>query len=288
MMKLQNVKASVNYEPDPLLAPLLEKLALALPLTTFTASSVPYDIALHGGAKPSGANSFFRHVSVACNGQSLGRLEVERVYRKNSGYTPVFQINSPRIKNERGPRNESTTSKEQVALALGKKVFAPYSGAEFLAAQGKPALAGLQTTLEKLRAPIIRLQHLNHIDLQRYLNMTLNYVSDPMPTDLFERTVGVIRTDWYQQSMREYELATEVKDAMGLWLLSFVVAYGDGVLISAVTTGGISDQVAFHQLDKLPEKMQNSIAVLNIVKDNEVVRDVGYKFNNKCMFVYNA
>ena len=37
--------------------------------------------------------------------------------------------------------------------------------------------------------------------------------------------------------------------------------------------------------DTLPERMQNNISVLHLMQDNEIVRDVGYRYNSTHFYI---
>ena len=38
--------------------------------------------------------------------------------------------------------------------------------------------------------------------------------------------------------------------------------------------------------EQLPESMQNNLSVMHLMQDNEIVRDVGYRYNDTHFYIY--
>jgi hypothetical protein len=177
------------------------------------------------------------------------------------------------------------TSKLAVAVATGKKVFAPFTWAEVISQAADPGLRMFKGDTDRLRSPITRMQYIDGVEVQRYLNMILNHPGEPIPKILHERVTDKIRTETFQQSMREYELAMEMRDMVSLGGITAVVAYEDGVLTCPVVGSELSTEITFTLTSKLSEKIQNNIAVLQLMKDGELARYVGFKSSSTCMFI---
>lgn len=287
-MQLANVIIKDGYVMDPMLAELVTPLALAMPSYTFTTRTmddtqfVHYSYAVTLKARsvqaPEGKR-FMRKLFVFCEDENMGELLVDSRYsRSRSGSDWVWEIRCWRIENERGSRNTTKTTKLDVAKRVVKKYFLP-KGLDEVLANSETVLYDFDRALGRLAHDISRSNLLKNLsDLQEYVYHQL--MGQEIPIQLKQRVETKMTSDKYHKAMGEFNLAASMdvrKDRL------LVIRHKGGYLYKEPVVRGsaLTEMVTmFQSFEELPSLWQDRLAVLQLMEDEEVVRDVGYRHND--------
>jgi hypothetical protein len=90
-----------------------------------------------------------------------------------------------------------------------------------------------------------------------------------------------LQSDSYKQSMGEYFLAYNMAHNHDR-LMQIVVSMGDNYYLYKDD----DYQLMCRGFDMLPERMKDHISVMQLMQDNEVVKDVGYRYNDTHFYIY--
>jgi len=286
MTKLANIQIPDNRILDPFLEKLVHKLALDNPQWVFSwkkpnESVNPWPIQPKKDAEgnvikaPEGFQ-YLRAVIVTEQGERLGRLFTNLRYSR-SGSAPVYVVESWRIDRQRGDRNATYTEKFDIAVRKAKKNFVRMNHDEMMG-KGETAIRdGLWTTLRELREPIYRTSLVKDIvGLQKYVFCVVRGL--PVPDDIRHAIEDVFQSEKYKTHMSNYELANEMELKTGT---VYVVDEGGRYLCKRKD----EDEIKAMAFDDLPVPWQERIAVLQLMQDHEVVRDVGYRHNSTHFYI---
>jgi hypothetical protein len=286
-MQLANVIIKDGYVIDPMLAELITPLALAMPSYTFTTRtmddtqfthySFPVTLKNRSVQAPEGKR-FMRRLFVFCEDENLGELSVDSRYSRGSRNDLVWEIKSWRICNERGDRSTTKTTKVDVAKRAVKKYFLP-KGLDEMLKNNADVMYDYDRALGRLASDISRnTLFKNHSDVQQYVYYQL--MGQEIPIQLKQRVEAKMASDKYHKAMGEFDLAASMdvrKDRL------IVIRHKGGYLYRApVRENGDEDKssVMFQTFEELPSLWQDRLAVLQLMEDEEVVRDVGYRRND--------
>lgn len=286
-MQLANVIIKDGYVMDPMLAELITPLALAMPSYTFTTRTMDDTQFVHYSAShtlkarsvqaPEG-KKFMRKLFVFCEDENMGELFVDTRYNRSSGTDLVWEIKCWRIANERGSRNTTKTTKVDVAKRAVKKYFLP-KGLDEVLENSKDVLYNCDRALVRLASDISRnALFKNHSDLQEYVYHQL--WGREIPIQLKQRVESKMTTDKYHKAMSEFDLAASMdvrKDKL------LVIRHKGGYLYKEPVSHAehLTEMVTrFQTFEELPSLWQDRLAVLQLMEDEEVVRDVGYRHND--------
>jgi hypothetical protein len=111
------------------------------------------------------------------------------------------------------------------------------------------------------------------LELQKYLFYHLTGVE--VPVHLKHSVESSFTSTKYKTAMAEYELA----EYMSAKPTTYIHVHGGGYLMWQDNEHGEREAV-FRTLEELPEQTQNHISVLQLMQDNELVYDVGYRLNS--------
>jgi hypothetical protein len=286
-MQLANVIIKDGYVMDPMLAELITPLALAMPSYTFTTRTMddtqflhyshPVTLKARSVHAPEGKR-FMRKLFVFCEDENMGELLVDTRYSRSSGTDLVWEIKCWRIANERGSRNTTKTTKLDVAKRAVKKYFLP-KGLDEVLENSKDVLYNCDRALGRLANDISRnTLFKNHSDLQEYVYHQLT--GQEIPIQLKQRVETKMTSDKYHKAMSEFNLAASMdvrKDKL------LVIRHKGGYLYKEPVVRGsaLTEMVTmFQSFEELPSLWQDRLAVLQLMEDEEVVRDVGYRHND--------
>jgi hypothetical protein len=278
-----NVRLPVEFVLDPKLKELVDKLALRHPTFTFGTKGMNSDACKSwSNTVPRGQRTppredgirYLRKINVHCGSELLGSVSLETRYSRSNGQEIVYQIGSWRIKNERGSRNTAVTAKLDVAVRTAKNVFVPQDTKELMAKAESEINSALYQALADLRRPILHGTLVKStLELQKYLFYHLTGVE--VPVHLKHSVESSFTSTKYKTAMAEYELA----EYMSAKPCMFIHVHGGGYLMWHDNEHGEREAV-FRTLEELPEQAQNHISVLQLMQDNELVYDVGYRLNS--------
>ena len=289
MTQLANIQIPDKRMLDPFLAKLVNKLALDNPQWIFSwrkasDSASPWPLVTQKDAEgnviraPDGFE-YLRGINVVEQGERLGILRVVLRYGGRST-TPVYQIESWRIEAQRGHRNATTTEKFDIAVRKVKKNFVRMNHDEMMGKAEEAIRNGVYGTLRELREPIYRTSLIKDtVALQKYVFCEVRGL--PIPDDIRIPIEAVFESDKYEEHMARFELANEIEVHQSADNMVYVVNQGGLYLCK---TQAISDIMTL-DFDSLPVAWQERIAVLQLMEDHEVVRDVGYRYNATHFFI---
>jgi hypothetical protein len=286
-MQLANVIIKDGYVVDPMLVELITPLALAMPSYTFTTRtmddtqflqySFPVTLKNRSVQAPEG-NRFMRRLFVFCEDENLGELSIDARYTRGSRNDLVWEIKSWRICNERGDRSTTKTTKVDVAKRAVKKYFLP-KGLDEVLKNNEEVMYDYDRALGRLANDISRnTLFKNHSDLQEYVYHQL--WGREIPIQLKQRVEAKMTTDKYHKAMSEFDLAASMdvrKDRL------IVIRHKGGYLYKEPVVRGsaLTEMVTmFQTFEELPSLWQDRLAVLQLMEDEEIVRDVGYRRND--------
>jgi len=284
MTQLVNIQIPDKRMLDPFLETLVRKLALDRPQWIFSwkkpsDNSSPWPLVNQKDAEgnviraPDGFE-YLRAINVVEQGERLGRIFVNLRY---GGRTtkPVYQIESWRIESSRGHHNATTTEKFDIAVRKAKKNFVRMNHDETMGKAENSIRTGMFGTLRELREPIYRTSLVKDtVGLQKYVFCMVRGL--PIPDEIRTTVETVFVSEKYEEHMSRYELGNEIEDHQQTNNMVYVVNQGGLYLCKA--QGDITDIMTL-DFDSLPVAWQERIAVLQLMEDHEVVRDVGYRYN---------
>ena len=97
-----------------------------------------------------------------------------------------------------------------------------------------------------------------------------------MPDAINKQIIETFDSEQFEKAMGEYELATDFEMLRGDNKTT-IIAEKDGQYIFRDE----HDVIMALEYASLPQTWQERIAVLQLMEDNELVRDVGYRYNDK-------
>ena len=277
-MTFANIQIPSKLVLEPMLEELVNKLALDMPAFTFTTKGLATNELNYATSKVSirdrtvNAPEGFEYLNklrVYKGPELLGELFLDRRYGRRGGNETVYSIKSWRIDNQRGSANTSTTTKITGAARLAKKHFVPQNTAETMDKASSALAQGFYQSVRDLLRPIHHNQMGPHpIFMQKFLYQIMNGETDPAGAAEMRQH---FTTDKYHKAMSECMLAEKMEK-----LKYTTVVQHNGAFLIRPNTG----EMEFKSFDELPEYMQSAIGVLQLMEDNELVDDVGYRLND--------
>ena len=286
MTQLANIQIPDKRILDPFLEKLVRKLALDHPQWIFSwkkpsDSSSPWPLITQKDAEGNNIKApddcqYLRLVNVIEQGERLGRIWVNLRYGRST--TAVYQIESWRIQSSRGDRNATTTEKFDIAVRKVKKNFVRMNHDELMNKAEDAIRNGMHGTLRELREPIYRTSLVKDtVGLQKYVFCKVRGL--PIPDDIRTTVETTFASEKYEEHMSRYELGNEIEEHQRADNMVYVVSHGGLYLCKA------QDDIMTLDFDSLPVAWQERIAVLQLMEDHEVVRDVGYRYNATHFFI---
>jgi hypothetical protein len=260
-----------------MLVELVNKLALDMPAFTFTTKGIAPNDLNYASAKTSicdrgitapEGSQFLNKLKVYKGPELLGELYLDRRYRSRNSDV-VYCIKSWRIENQRGSTNTSTTNKITGAARLAKKHFVPQNMTEIMDKSHSELSSGFFHSVRDLLRPIHHNQMgPNQILTQKFLYQIMNGETDPAGADVMRQH---FTSDKYHKAMSECMLAEKMEK-----LKYTTVVHHNNAFLVRPNPG----EMEYKAFDELPEHMQNSIGVLQLMEDGELVDDVGFRLND--------
>lgn len=282
MSNFANIKLPEGYMVDPSLALLVGPLALRHPMFTFTTKGWDRDtLGYYSNAtprlkqpNPAGATDTTRYMErlqVYAGEECLGMLSLDTRYPRGGGPVEgVYVLKTWRLaKRETRSADVLKTSKLNKALREFKKHFIPRVMDEMYKDAMGDITSGLNSSLNALKRAIQNGAHTpNNLSIQRYLYLVLNNLE---PKDgLTKLMTDTFTSDKYKDAMANYMLAKHMEQ----FVLAPVVEY-QGAYLGVF---GADEELQHLTYEELPEDAQTKVAILRLCKDNEVVRDVGFRY----------
>jgi hypothetical protein len=286
MTNFVNIRLPEDKLLDPELKKIVDKLAMDNPKWVFSvmkggnsyARGISYTTLTSQPVAPDGF-TFVRAIEVSCDSELLGRVYVDNFYGRNATQSWRYNIKCWRVTKERGARDVTSTTKADVALRHIKKLFKPMDYAETMAHAVEAVDSGFNDALRALRDPIRAMRLIKSTAALQAYALSKALGEPVVSPDLIE-VERSLQSDSYKQAMAEYFLSDDVMKLYGTTKLRVVVALGDNRYLYKN-----DDELIASDFDKLPERMQNNISVLHLMQDNEIVRDVGFRYNDTHFYV---
>jgi hypothetical protein len=280
MTQFTNIRIPSDTVLDPLLVPLVDKLALDKPKWIFKAKPTNkhgrhrHTDPVFEGDKLVGNTKYTREVDVFENDEELGTLGVEWAHRRGQSQRYVWTVESWRIDRQRGSANTKTSMKMDIIVREAKKIFKP-KGLTELMATAKPRISSAwYSAVRELTAPFERLQGIkSSTDLQLYAFCLANNRGVDM--DKFKHLLHQLRSPEFETMIGEYELGRRMEDHVTNDDVLDVVIH-DGMFVVSEPNNDTPRRMAY---EEMPTPWQERIAVLQLVSDGELVRDTGYRVN---------
>jgi hypothetical protein len=280
MTQFTNIRIPSDTVLDPLLVPLLDKLALDKPKWIFKAKPTNkhgrhrHTDPVFEGDKLTANIKYAREVDVFENDEELGTLGVDWTHRRGQSQRYHWTVESWRIDRQRGSANTKTSMKMDIIVREAKKIFKP-KGMTELMASAKPRIGSAwYSAVRELTVPFERLQGIKSTtDLQLYAFCLANNRGVDM--DKFKHLLHQLRSPEFETMIGNYELGRQMEDHVTNDNVLDVVIH-DGVFVVAEPNNDTPRRMAY---EEMPTPWQERIAVLQLVSDGELVRDTGYRVN---------
>lgn len=294
---LANIHLNDGISLDPELAVAVEKLALKHPSWVFrnnaeAATDKPSDYGSkrwhdrsisEGSLSSSPDKKYVRHVAVLQNGLAAGQILVDRNYSHRTTQNWHYIVRSPRIDNGR-KGSQITTRDAGVAARAASKNFAAPTIIEMLVKAVDEGHTGLIATLRDLERPIERAQYCPDAAT---MQIALYNLLKGVPFD--ERDLREkLLSDRYEQALANYELARCMRLVPMIGIIAFrgqyvYLTHGDPIPWSE--TDALKRELSTTPFEDLPPNWQDKIAVLQLMKDSELVLDIGYRHNESTFLI---
>ena len=278
MTQFTNIRIPSDTVLDPLLVPLLDKLALDKPKWIFKAKPTNkhgrhrHPDPVFEGDKLVGNTKYTREVDVFENDEELGTLGVDWAHRRGVAQRYAWTVESWRIDRQRGSANTKTSMKMDIIVREAKKIFKP-KGMTELMASAKPRIGSAwYSAVRELTVPFERLQGIKSTtDLQLYAFCLANNRDVDMTK--FAHLLKQLRSPEFETTIANFELGRQMEDHVTNDNVLDVVIH-DGVFVVAEPNNDTPRRMSY---EEMPIPWQERIAVLQLVSDGELVRDTGYK-----------
>ena len=289
---MNHIRVPESHEIDPMLMELVNKLSMEKPDWLFDCMySASYlnvntcDAPVKAPLEKKDGKNYLRKVTVKDReNQTLGTLKVDRENWgrfANSGKPHIFIVESWRINKERGNRNQTKTANIDSAVREAKKHFFAKTRKELLTDVTSDVKRGFNDAVYSLSRTFTRM--CNEVDGVTWAHTVMN-MRNNLPLDPVEnrRVNDLLMHEKFDSNRRDY-LLSEAMQKLNTNNNMIVVAEQDGQFMSwGDTSEGFVVTLSF---DELPTKIQERIGVLQLMENNEIVLDVGYRLDQGSYYV---
>jgi len=264
---------------DPHLKVLVDRLIMLNPKLVFAqpkqVSEFEFDVAFNY-SKPKEKHKapedckYIRTMKVYEDNEGVGVVGVDQDSRGDEGF--IYTVSNWRIDKARGRRNTTTTKKIDVAVRECKKTFKKRNILELYEKGYDDVTTACNRASRDLTQPISNSQLLRNstsVQLVAYC-MANNLPFDHK--DLVD-THNKLKSQEYGEAVDKYLLAMEISRANKM----AVIDVGGRFAYKAMVEGQPDAQLITKEYEELSQSMQDKIAVLQLMQDNEMVRDVGFR-----------
>lgn len=289
---MNHIRVPEGYEIDPMLMELVNKLSMEKPDWVFDCmysaqylNVNTYNVAVKRSFNVEEDKSYLRKVVVKDReNQTLGTLKVDRETWgrfANSGKPHIFIVESWRINKERGNRHQTKTTNIDSAVREAKKHFFAKTRKELLTDVTSEVKRGFNDAVYSLSRTFTRM--CNEVDGVTWAHTVMN-MRNNLPLDPVEerRVNDLLMHEKFDSNRRDY-LLSEAMQKHNTNDNMIVVAEQDGQFMSwGDTSEGFVLTLSF---DELPPKIQERVGVLQLMENNEIVLDVGYRLDQGRYYV---
>ena len=264
---------------DPHLKVLVDRLIMVNPKLVFAqpkqVSEYEYDVSFTFAKskekhKAPDDAKYVRTMSVYEDNEKVGVVGVDQDSKSDTGY--IYTVSNWRIDKSRGRRNTTTSKKIDVAVRECKKTFKKRNILEVYEKGHDDAISACNRAIRDLTSPISNSQLLRNTTSVQIVGYCL---ANKVPfdnrelIDIFDK----LKSQEYGEAVDKYLLAMEISRANKM----AVVDVGGRFAYKAMVEGEPDVQLVTKEYEELSQSMQDKIAVLQLMQDNEMVRDVGFR-----------
>jgi hypothetical protein len=264
---------------DPHLKVLVDRLIMLNPKLVFAqpkqVSEFEYDASFNYSKpkekyKAPDDCKYIRTMSVYEDNEKVGVVGVDQDGRSDTGY--IYTVSNWRIDKSRGRRNTTTTKKMDVAIRECKKTFKKRNILELYEKGQDDATTACNRAIRDLTNPITNSQLLRN---STGIQLVAYCMANNLPFDNKELITlhDKLKSEEYGEAVDKYLLAMEVSRANKM----AVIDVGGRFAYKAMVEGQPDVQLITKEYEELSQSMQDKIAVLQLMQDNEMVRDVGFR-----------
>jgi hypothetical protein len=213
---------------------------------------------------------YIRTMSVYEDNEKVGVVGVDQDGRSDTGY--IYTVSNWRIDKSRGRRNTTTTKKIDVAIRECKKTFKKRNILELYEKGQDDATTACNRAIRDLTNPITNSQLLRN---STGIQLVAYCMANNLPFDNKELITlhDKLKSEEYGEAVDKYLLAMEVSRANKM----AVIDVGGRFAYKAMVEEQPDVQLITKEYEELSQSMQDKIAVLQLMQDNEMVRNVGFR-----------
>ena len=264
---------------DPRLKALIDKLVMLNPKLVFVqpkqVSEFEYDVSFNFSKtkekhKAPDDCKYIRTMSVYEDNEKVGVVGVDQDSRGDEGF--IYTVSNWRIDKARGRRNTTTTKKIDVAVRECKKTFKKRNILELYDKGHDDAILAVNRAARDLTNPISGSQLLRN---STSVQLVAYCMANDLPfdhKDLID-THSKLKSQEYGEAVDKYLLAMEIGRADKIAMIDV----GGRFAYKTMVEGEPDVQLITKEYEELSQSMQDKIAVLQLMQDNEMVRNVGFR-----------
>lgn len=284
-MQLSNVHVlGTGVLLEPTLAEFVNKLALAKPEWTFTFDSAKdkyhtVSKCMQHNSLPPDDTEYAIRMSVTQNNRHLGIVSIQRNVSRDHLKKWCLTVSSESIKSRRG--NVTRTTNMDTAVRNAKNYFKCPSLGKVVYEHATDTWDNYEHALNRLEVTIDRGHNMPSVaGAQILLNaLVRNQTPDPI---LLSEFSAAMHNPKFEESLSRYMLAqhmrTLAQGAIPIYLMEGLYAFfTDNELLRGPREVAEKSEPQLVPFEALPLEWQNNLAVLQLMEDGEVVKDVGYR-----------
>jgi len=269
---------------EPTLEEFVNKLALARPEWTFT-----FDLAKtkyhtvskcmqHNQLAPDDAE-YAARMSVTQNSRHLGSVSIQRNISRDATKRWCLTVSSENIRHGRG--NTTKTTNMATAIRNAKTYLKCPSLGKVVYQHASETWDHYEHALNRLEVTIDRGHNMPSVAGAQILLNSLVRNQTPDAILLSEFSVAM-HNPKFEEALSQYMLAKHMRTlpqgAIPIYLMEGLYAFfTDNALLSGPREVAEKSEPQLVPFEALPLEWQNNLAVLQLMENNEVVKDVGYR-----------
>jgi hypothetical protein len=285
MAKLANIILPENTVLDPYVQPLVDKLALDRPNWTFTVKTkqmihrYSFGNSVVGGRTLTNEDKYLRSVEVYEGNELLGNIGVDYHYSHKVDQRYKFYVESWRIGAQQRRKTNKTSIKMDVIARDTKRLLKPMAVAEIMLKSREGINNGWWQVIQGCIRDLTGMRRVKSaVDLQLYAFCVANNREVDMTK--FTNLIASLRAPEFEDVIGKYEMAEHMQSLADTKKLTDVCIHEGNYVTAAAHDQEIDAELIVMQFEDMPLEWQNRIAVLMLVQDGELIRDVGYRHND--------
>jgi hypothetical protein len=201
---------------------------------------------------------------------------VDWTHRRGQSQRYHWTVESWRIDRQRGSANTKTSMKMDIIVREAKKIFKPKGLAELMASAKPRISSAWYSAVRELTTPFDRMQGIkSSTDLQLYAFCLANNRDVDMTK--FTHLLKQLRSSEFETIIANYELGMALQDCADRNDVLDVVIQDNTFVVSE------PNEIDPRRMtyEEMPIPWQERIAVLQLITDGELVRDTGFRLDER-------